>query len=114
MRRTLIGIVTGDQRVKTRRVEVARQYRHPKYGKIVRARTVCHVHDEQEESKAGDEVEIVECRPRSRLKRWELHRIVKAATSMEVAAAAADVSAGEEEAVGEEAPAEPTETAEQE
>ena len=91
MRRTLIGIVTGDKRAKTRRVEVARQYRHAKYGKIVRDRTVCHVHDEQEQSKSGDEVEIVECRPRSKMKRWELVRIVKAATRMEVAAAAASV-----------------------
>lgn len=91
MRRTLIGIVTGDQRAKTRRVEIARQYRHPKYGKIVRDRTVCHVHDEQEQSKSGDEVEIIECRPRSKMKRWELVRIVKAASRMEVAAAAAAV-----------------------
>jgi small subunit ribosomal protein S17 len=93
MRRTLIGIVTGDQRAKTRRVEVARQYRHPKYGKIVRDRTVCHMHDEENQSKSGDEVEIIECRPRSKMKRWELLRIVKAATRMEVAAA--EVSAAE-------------------
>lgn len=92
MRRTLIGIVTGDKRAKTRRVEVARQYRHQKYGKIVRDRTVCHVHDEQEQSKSGDQVEIIECRPRSKLKRWELLRIVKAATRMEVAAAQAAVT----------------------
>lgn len=98
MRRTLIGIVTGDQRAKTRRVEVPRQYRHPKYGKTVRARTVCHIHDEQEESKAGDQVEIIESRPHSKTKRWELLRIVKAATSMEVAAAAADASAAKEAA----------------
>ncbi|MFO1091909.1 MAG: 30S ribosomal protein S17 [Planctomycetaceae bacterium] len=96
MRRTLIGIVTGDKRAKTRRVEVARQYRHPKYGKIVRDRTVCHVHDEANQSKSGDEVEIIECRPRSKMKRWELVRVVKAASGMEVAAAAAaDTSANE-------------------
>lgn len=93
MRRTLIGIVTGDKRAKTRRVEVARQYRHPKYGKIVRDRTVCHVHDEQEQSKTGDEVEIVESRPRSRMKRWELVRVVKAADRMEVAAAEVEAEA---------------------
>ena len=92
MRRTLIGIVTGDQRAKTRRVEVARQYRHPKYGKIVRDRTVCHMHDEENQSKSGDEVEIIECRPRSKMKRWELLRIVKAATRMEVAAAEASAA----------------------
>jgi small subunit ribosomal protein S17 len=92
MRRTLIGIVTGDKCAKSRRVEVARQYRHPKYGKIVRDRTVCHVHDEENQSKSGDEVEIAECRPRSKLKRWELVRIVKAASRMEVAAAEASAA----------------------
>ncbi|RLS59094.1 MAG: 30S ribosomal protein S17 [Planctomycetota bacterium] len=77
MRRQLVGVVTRDQNSKTRRVEVPRLYRHPKYGKIVRARTVCHVHDEKDESRNGDTVEIVECRPRSRTKRWELVRVIQ-------------------------------------
>jgi len=85
MRKTLIGTVTSDKRAKTRRVEVDRLYRHPKYGKIVKARTVCHVHDEKNESKQGDSVEIAECRPRSALKRWELVRIVKAANPLAAA-----------------------------
>ena len=72
MQRHLTGVVTRDQNKKTRRVEVARLYRHPKYGKIVRARTVCYVHDEAEVSQKGDTVEIVECRPRSRTKRCKL------------------------------------------
>ncbi len=74
MRRTLQGIVTSDKRDKTLRVEVRRLYRHPKYGKIVSARTVCHVHDERNEAAEGDTVEIVESRPRSKMKRWELIR----------------------------------------
>jgi small subunit ribosomal protein S17 len=82
MRKTLIGTVTSDKRAKTRRVEVDRLYRHPKYGKIVKARTVCHVHDEKNESKQGDSVEIAECRPRSALKRFELVRIVKVANPL--------------------------------
>jgi small subunit ribosomal protein S17 len=77
MRTTLQGIVTSDKCEKTRRVEVRRLYRHPKYGKIVRDRTICHVHDEQNESHEGDTVEIVESRPRSRQKRWELVRIIE-------------------------------------
>ncbi len=77
MQRQLVGVVTRDQNSKTRRVEVARLYRHPKYGKIVRARTICYVHDETEVSRKGDMVEIVECRPRSRTKRWELVRVVQ-------------------------------------
>jgi small subunit ribosomal protein S17 len=89
MRKTLIGTVTSDKCSKTRRVNVDRLYRHPKYGKIVKARTVCHVHDEQNTSKVGDTVEIAECRPRSRLKRWELVQVVKAIGSAASQAAAA-------------------------
>jgi len=76
MRRREIGIVTGDRTAKTRRVEVERSYRHPKYGKILRTRTVCHVHDEENVSKTGDRVEIVESRPLSRLKRWRLVKVL--------------------------------------
>ncbi len=79
MKKTLIGTVTSDKRSKTRRVDVQRRYRHAKYGKIVRSSTVCHVHDENEESHDGDVVEIVECRPRSKQKRWELVRVVEKA-----------------------------------
>ncbi len=65
------GLVTSDKRNKTRRVEVERLYRHPKYGKIVRSRTICHVHDEENPAKEGDTVEIVESRPLSKTKRWQ-------------------------------------------
>ncbi len=77
MRRTLQGIVTSDKCDKTLRVEVKRLYRHPKYGKIVRGRTVCHVHDENNEAHDGDTVEIVESRPRSKQKRWELVKVLE-------------------------------------
>jgi small subunit ribosomal protein S17 len=75
-KRVEIGVVTSDKMAKSRRVEIPRLVRHPKYGKFLRARTVCVVHDENEESHQGDTVEIRECRPRSRSKRWELVRIV--------------------------------------
>lgn len=88
MRKQLRGVVTGDKNEKTIRVVVERRYRHPKYGKIVRGRTVCHTHDEKNEAKIGDVVEIVECRPRSALKRWELVQIVTRANQTQVAAAA--------------------------
>ena len=77
MRTRLIGVVTSDRNSKTRRVNVDRLHQHPKYKKIVRGRTVCYVHDEENASKIGDTIEIVECRPRSKTKRWELARIVK-------------------------------------
>ena len=92
MRTTLIGIVTSDKNAKTRRVEVKRLFQHPKFGKIVRGRTVCHVHDEQDQSRSGDRVEIVESRPHSKTKRWELLRVVHAAADVEVEAAKARAS----------------------
>ncbi len=71
-----VGTVTSDSMMKTRRVEIPRVVRHPKYGKFLRRRTVCYVHDEHNESRRGDTVEIVEARPRSKTKRWDLVRVV--------------------------------------
>ena len=65
-KKQVIGVVTSDKMDKSRRVEIARMVRHPKYGKFIRSKTVCHVHDEQNESKMGDTVEIIECPPRSK------------------------------------------------
>ena len=81
MRKRLVGTVVGDKMNKSRRVEVERTYRHPKYGKTVRRRLVCHAHDEENSSHDGDIVEIVESRPLSKLKRWSLVRIVRHATA---------------------------------
>ena len=85
-KRVAVGKVTRDRASKTRRVEIPRLVRHPKYGKILHRKTVCHVHDEQNESKLGDTVEIVECPPRSRLKRWELVRVVERSQAVDLAA----------------------------
>ena len=81
-----VGVVTGDQMAKTRRVEISRLVKHPKYGKYLRRRTVCYVHDENNESVRGDTVEIVECRPRSKMKRWELVRVTGKSRLIDVAA----------------------------
>src|SRR3954467_6872750 len=94
--RVLEGIVTRDKMSKTRRVEVERLVRHPKYGKFVKRRTVCYVHDEKNESRLGDTVEIVESRPLSKTKRWSLVKIGKKAPSrtlsnLEGAVAGSDV-----------------------
>src|SRR3954466_7149535 len=75
-RRALIGVVTSDKMNKTRRVEIPRLVKHPRYGKYIRRRTVCHVHDEQNESRTGDTVEIMETRPLSKTKSWRLVRVV--------------------------------------
>lgn len=83
-KRVETGTVTSAASSKTRRVEIPRVVRHPKYGRIQHRRTVCHVHDEQDESQLGDLVEIVECRPRSKLKRWELVRVVQKSRAVDV------------------------------
>jgi len=86
-KRILTGVVTRDKATKTRRVEVPRLVRHATYGKILRRRTVCYAHDEENVSKNGDTVEIEESPPRSKLKRWVLKRVVAKAkqTGLEIA-----------------------------
>ena len=68
--------MASDKMTKTRRVIVERLVPHPKYGKLLRRRTVCHAHDEANTSHKGDVVEIMETRPLSKLKRWRIVRIV--------------------------------------
>jgi small subunit ribosomal protein S17 len=97
-KRVAIGVVTSDKAAKTRRVEIPRQVRHPKYGKILHRKTICHVHDEKSESKAGDTVEIVECPPKSATKRWELVRVVERSKAVDLAAMRAAAKALEEDA----------------
>lgn len=81
-----VGVVTSDKMKKTRRVEIPRLVKYPKYNKYVRRRTVCYVHDEEELSGMGDTVEIIESRPMSKLKRWNLVRVVTKANIIDVAA----------------------------
>ena len=96
--RVVTGIVTRDKSAKTRRVEIDRLVRHAKYGKFVKRRTVCYVHDEANQSHLGDTVEIAECRPMSKLKRWKLVKVVTKApgrtlSNLEGAVAGADAAA---------------------
>ena len=74
-----IGIVESDARDKTRKVVIAYSARHPKYGKYIKRRTVLQVHDESNQSHAGDRVEVAECRPISKTKSWVLTRVVEKA-----------------------------------
>lgn len=97
-RRVEVGVVTSDKMLKTRRVEIPRQIKHPKYGKILHRKTVAHVHDEQNESNMGDTVEIIESRPRSRTKRWDLVRIVTKSAAVDIAAMRAASKLAEQEA----------------
>ncbi len=93
----LVGVVASDKMSKTRRVEIDRLVKHPKYGKIVRRRTVCHVHDEGNVSAMGDTVEIVECRPLSRTKRWKLVRVLEKNKEIDLAALRASRRSGDTE-----------------
>ena len=85
-KRVVVGVVASDKMAKTRRVEIPRLVRHAKYGKYIRRTTVCHVHDEHNESALGDTVEVVESRPRSKMKRWELVRVVTKNSAVDLAA----------------------------
>src|SRR5437868_12307574 len=88
-RRVEVGVVTSDKMQKTRRVEIPRLVKHPRYGKYIKRRTICHVHDEQNESRAGDTVEIMETRPLSKTKHWRLVRVVTKGPGVAVPAAEA-------------------------
>ena len=75
-KRTLIGKVTSAKMQKTVVVEVVRSVRHSVYGKYVRRRKKYKAHDETQQFKAGDVVEIREHRAISREKRWTVIRLV--------------------------------------
>ncbi|MFO8152214.1 30S ribosomal protein S17 [Thioalkalivibrio sp.] len=74
--RSIIGRVVSDKTDKTRTVVVERRVRHPLYGKFIRRSTRLYVHDEGNESRAGDTVRIRECRPLSRMKRFALVEVL--------------------------------------
>ena len=57
--------------------------KHARYGKYIKRRTVCYVHDEKNETRNGDTVEIMETRPLSKNKNWRLLRVVKQAPRTE-------------------------------
>ena len=74
-----IGVVESDKRTKTRKVVIAYSGKHTKYGKYMRKRTILQVHDEKNESRTGDRVEVAECRPISKTKSWVLIRVLERA-----------------------------------
>lgn len=92
--RRVIGVVASDKTNKTRKVLVEYQTKHPKYGKYLSRRTVLHVHDENNESREGDRVEVAECRPLSKTKHHRLLRIVEKAPEKAVQVSAEEVMTG--------------------
>ena len=76
-KRKVTGVVVSDKATKTIVVKVEQKKMHPKYHKFVNNSKKFHAHDEKEQAQVGNVVTIVESRPRSALKRWELVSIVK-------------------------------------
>ncbi len=78
-RRVRVGVVSSDKGDKTIRVVCQFLVKHPKYGKLIRRRTVLYAHDETNQAKSGDRVRLMECGPVSKMKRWRLvdvlHRV---------------------------------------
>ena len=80
-RKTQIGFVTSRSGDKSVKVTIAYKTPHPLYHKVVNRQTVLHVHDEKNETKVGDKVEVMETRPLSRLKRWRVVSVVQSAVA---------------------------------
>mgnify|MGYP002777154614 CR=1 FL=1 len=71
-KRILSGVVVGDKAHKTVTVQVERRVAHPTYNKIVRRTKKYAAHDENNQFKIGDKVQIIECKPYSKTKTWEV------------------------------------------
>ncbi|MEJ0061319.1 MAG: 30S ribosomal protein S17 [Terricaulis sp.] len=71
-RRVMQGTIVSDKGDKTVVVQVERTYLHPVLKKTIRRRSKFHAHDEANTFKTGEQVEIQECPPKSKLKRWEV------------------------------------------
>jgi small subunit ribosomal protein S17 len=74
------GSVVSRSGIKSVVVLVEQRRRHPVYSKVVRHTTKFHAHDESNSAKVGDVVQIEECRPMSRLKRWRVVTILGSST----------------------------------
>lgn len=76
-KRTLTGEVVSDKSTKTIVVKVDRKTMHPKYNKFVTTSKKYHAHDEKEEASVGNIVTIIESKPFSKMKKWQLVSVVK-------------------------------------
>ncbi|QIV78882.1 30S ribosomal protein S17 [Fervidobacterium pennivorans subsp. shakshaketiis] len=76
-KKRFIGVVVSDKMDKTVTVKVERLVKHPKFGKYVKRSKKFYAHDENNDCRVGDIVEIEESRPLSKLKRWVVVRIIE-------------------------------------
>jgi len=76
-RKTQVGVVVSNKMEKTVVVKVDRLVKHSVYSKYIKRSVKYKVHDELNSSKVGDKVQIIECRPLSKDKRWSLKQIIE-------------------------------------
>ena len=71
-KKILHGIVVSDKENKTIKVMIERKYQHPLFKKVVKSKKKYSAHDENNKFKIGDKVSIVECKPHSKNKKFEV------------------------------------------
>ncbi|WP_034386975.1 30S ribosomal protein S17 [Deinococcus sp. YIM 77859] len=86
MKKTFTGVVVSDKADKTVSVKVERRFMHPLYGKVVTRSKKYAAHDEQNEYRIGDRVEIVAVRPISKTKTWKVTRLIERPRGIETTA----------------------------
>src|SRR3979411_2892304 len=91
-----VGSVVSARMAKTIVVEVIRRVPHPLYKRIISKRRKFYAHDEQGQAQVGDVVRIIECRPLSKLKRWQLKEVLRKAVQVTTDLTAIGIQAGRE------------------
>jgi small subunit ribosomal protein S17 len=91
-----VGTVVSTKMAKTIIIEVTRRVQHPLYKRIINKRKKFYAHDEEGKAKMGDVVRIIECRPLSKLKRWQLKEIVREAVQVTTDLSAIGIAAARE------------------
>jgi small subunit ribosomal protein S17 len=86
-----VGQVVSAKMHKTIVVEVTRRVQHSVYKRIINKRKKFYAHDEQQTAQIGDVVRIIECRPMSKLKRWQLGEVIRKAVQVAVEPSAVDL-----------------------
>ncbi len=94
-----VGSVVSSKMAKNIVVEVTRRVPHPLYKRIINKRKKFYAHDEKGTASVGDVVRIVECRPLSKLKRWELKEVVRKAVQVTTDLSSIGIQTGPEKRV---------------
>ena len=98
-KRVLQGEVVSNKQAKTVVVRVERRFTHPVMKKTVRSSKKYYAHDEKGEAKPGDVVRIIECRPMSKLKRWQLGEVIRKAVQVTTDLSSIGIETGPEKRV---------------